>query len=126
MAPDAKAVVREIAPLAGAPKLAREIDPNQDGLQEPFDLSIDPTERFKDGTIAVTYRFQLSAMEPEKLIIAVSEICPRLCFVLGTVDPASNEASSLLAYKGKASQRRLPTRRIDAIYPTHFRRHFRR
>lgn len=99
------------------PNLASKVDTNRDGMQDPFNLSIDPLKRFRDGTTAVTYRFQLSAMEPENFITVLSGLYSRLCFVVGTVDPNSNEASSILAYQGKASQWRLPARRIDAIYP---------
>lgn len=99
------------------PDISKAVNVEIDGMQDPFDLSIDPIKRHRDGTTAVTYRFQLSAMEPENFITVLSEFYPRLCFVVGMVDPNSNEASSILAYRGKASQWRLPNRRIEAIYP---------
>jgi hypothetical protein len=99
-------------------KLARKVSIEKDGMQEPFDLSIEPIRKFRDGTAVVTYRFQLSAMEPENFVTVLSELYASLCFLVGMVDPNTGTAGSILAHRGKASRWQLPVRRIEAIYPS--------
>jgi hypothetical protein len=91
--------------------LAREID----DPQEPSDLVIDQPHRFKDGTIELTYRFQLNAFECETLIAAVSTMYPRLTYVLGTIAPNVDEQSSLLAHAGKVWRWRISNRLKEPI-----------
>jgi len=93
------------------PSLADGIDEAQD----PWDLVIDPPRRFRDGTIEITYRFQLDAFEPENLIAAASTMFPRLMYVLGTVAPSADEQSSLLAHAGKVRRWRISNRIKEPI-----------
>jgi hypothetical protein len=86
-----------------------------DEPQEPWDLVIEPPHRFRDGTIEITYRFQLNAFECENLIIAVSTIYPRLCFVLGVVDPAGDEQSSMMVHAGRVWRWRISNRLKESI-----------
>jgi hypothetical protein len=69
--------------------------------QEPWDLGVDGPELMADGTTEFAYRFQLDDFTCEDLIVAVSTMYPRLCFVLGTVAPNVDEHSSLMAHSGK-------------------------
>ena len=71
-------------------------------LEEPWDLVVDPPEKLTDGLRKVTYGFQLSAFEPEDLIIEVSRLYPRLCFVIGCVAPSVDAQSSLLVHNGRS------------------------
>jgi len=84
--------------------------------EEPWDLVVDPGRRLKDGSLEVTYKFQLSAFEPEDMIIQVSRLYPQLCFVIGCVAPSVDAQSSLLAHHGRSWQWRLPVRRKNAIW----------
>src|SRR5258706_10202 len=61
--------------------------------QEPWDLGVDGPESMTDGTIEFSYRFQLDDFTCEDLIIAVSTMYLRLCFVLGTIAPNVDEHS---------------------------------
>ena len=94
-------------------KQARRFDAE---LEEPWDLSVDPPRRFKDGSLEVTYRFQLGDSEPDDLIIAVSRLYPRLCFVVGCVAPNVDEQSSLLVHKGHSWGWHLSASRKKAIW----------
>lgn len=85
-------------------------------LEEPWDLVVDPARQFEDGSREATYKFQLSAFEPEDLIIEVSRRYPHLCFVVGCVAPSADAQSSLLVHNGRAWQWRLPVRRKNAIW----------
>jgi hypothetical protein len=95
-----------------APQRCGKIDENP---EEPWDLVVDPVQRFKDGTTEVTYRFQLSRFECEELIREVSKLYPQLCFVLGCVARANDEQSSRLMQRGRVSRWRLPDRIREAI-----------
>src|SRR5271167_3122336 len=46
-----------------APQHSGKIDENP---EEPWDLVVDPVQRFKDGTTEVTFRFQLARFECEE------------------------------------------------------------
>jgi hypothetical protein len=88
----------------------------EDDFEEPWDLVVDPVRRFKDGSREVTYRFQLSGFEPEDLILEVSRLYPRLCFVIGCVAPNVDDQSSQLVHDGRRWQWHLPVRRKNAIW----------
>jgi hypothetical protein len=94
------------------PKLARRHDAD---LEEPWDLLVDPARRFKDGSLELTYKFQLSRFEPETLIIDVSRVHSQLCLVLGCVAPHVDDQSSLLVHAGRSWRWRLPARHAEAI-----------
>jgi len=103
------AKLRSLLPVRQAQRLNEE-------LEEPWDLVVDPVRQCKDGSREVTYKFQLSAFEPEHLIIRVSRLHPRLCFVIGCVAPNVDEQSSLLVHRGQTWQWHLPLRRKNAIW----------
>ena len=92
---------------------AREFEPD---IEEPWDLVVEPARPFKDGSRAVTYKFQLSAFEPEDLIIEVSRLYPRLCFVIGCVASSTDTQSSLLVHNGRSWCWCLPVGRKNAIW----------
>jgi hypothetical protein len=92
---------------------ARELEP---ALEEPWDLVVDPVRRLDDGSREITYKFQLSAFEPEEMVIEVSRLYPRLCFVSGSVAPSVDEQSSVLAHNGRSWKWRLPVRQKNAIW----------
>ncbi len=94
------------------PQRSAKIDENP---EEPWDLVVDPLQRFNDGTTEVTYRFQLSRFDCEELIRQVSNLYPQLCFVLGCVAPAGDEQSSRLMHRGRVSRWRLPDWIREAI-----------
>src|SRR5262245_37730493 len=48
---------------------------------QPDELQCDSTRRFKDGSRELTYKFQLSAFEPEELTIRVSRLYPHVLSV---------------------------------------------
>lgn len=68
-------------------------------VEEPWDLVIEGPRRRMDGSLEVAYGFQLGQSEPDDLIVAVSKIFPRLCFVVGCVAPAVDEQSSRLVLR---------------------------
>ena len=84
-------------------------------VEEPWDLVIEAPRRRKDGSLEVTYRFQLGKSEPDDLIVAVSKIFPRLCFVVGCVAPAVDEQSSRLVLNGRSWRWQLSARRKKTI-----------
>jgi hypothetical protein len=84
-------------------------------LEEPWDLVVDPGRRLRDGSLELTYKFQLSEFEIEDLIAEVSRLHPRLCFVVGCVAPDVDEQSSQLIHRGRSWRWRLTTRRREAI-----------
>src|SRR5881296_143622 len=65
--------------------------------EEPWDLVVEQC-RLRDGTVEVTYKFQLSEFECEPLIVAVSKLYPRLCFVLGCVASFVDQQSSMFIH----------------------------
>jgi hypothetical protein len=83
--------------------------------EEPWDLVVEPPRRFRDGTVELTYKFQLSAYEPEVLILAASTVYPLLCFVVACVSPSDDQQYSLLIHRGEKVAWRLPARRKAAI-----------
>ena len=83
--------------------------------EEPWDLVMDPADTITDGTIELTYKFQLDAFECELLVAAISTVYPRLCFVLGTVEPSGDEQSSLMAHSGKVWRWRVSNRLKNII-----------
>ena len=85
-------------------------------LEEPWDLVVEPARQLKDGSRELTYKFQLSAFEPEDLIIRVSRLYPHLYFIIGCVAPSVDAQSSLLVHNGQSWQWRLPVRRKNAIW----------
>ena len=85
-------------------------------VEEPWDLSVDRARRLKDGSLELTYRFQLSAFEPDDLIVEVAKVYPRLCFVIGCVAPNVDEQSSRLVHGGRSWGWRLSSRRKEAIW----------
>lgn len=93
-------------------KQAQRFDPKP---EEPWDLACDPREKLKDGSVELTYRFQLARFEPDALIIAVSRLYPRLCFVLGCVAPNVDEQSSRLVHNGRSRMWRLSERHKKAL-----------
>ena len=82
--------------------------------EEPWDLVVEQ-RRLKDGTVEVTYKFQLSEFECEPLMIAVSKCYPRLCFVLGTVASSVDQQSGMFIHNGQARSWDLSNRRKAAI-----------
>jgi hypothetical protein len=96
------------------PRRARQIDTE---LEEPWDLVVEPTETLKGSSVELTYKFQLSEFEPDDLILEVSKLYRRLCFVLGCVAPDVDEQSSRLIQAGRRSREwRLPAKRKAAIW----------
>jgi hypothetical protein len=91
--------------------VARRVAPEP---EEPWDLVVEQ-RRLKDGTVTVTYKFQLSEFECESLMIAVSKRYPRLCFVLATVAPSVDQQSSMFIHNGQARSWDLSNRRKTAI-----------
>jgi hypothetical protein len=85
-------------------------------LDDPFDLVVDPMRKLKRGMVELTYKFLLSDGEPKPLLIELSRIYPRLCFVLGWVDPNSDDKAGCFIYKGRSKTWRLPTSHIRAIF----------
>lgn len=83
--------------------------------QEPWDLSL-YRRRHKDGTRELDFAFQLDSFECESLVVAVSRLYPRLCFVLGTIAPSVDEHSSLLAHNGRCWRWKIPTKRAEEIF----------
>ena len=83
--------------------------------EEPWDLVVEQC-RLRDGTVEVTYKFQLSEFECEPLIVAVSKLYPRLCFVLGCVASFVDQQSSLFIHDGQTWSWDLPSRRKAAIW----------
>lgn len=84
-------------------------------LEEPWDLIIDPVKRRRDGMVEVTYKFQLSRSEPDALILAVSMLYPRLCFVVGCVALDVDEQSSRFVHNGRSWRWHIPATRTEAI-----------
>jgi len=95
--------------IPGAPEF-------DDEVEEPWDLSVGRARRLRDGSLELTYRFQLSAFEPDDLIVEVAKVYPRLCFVLGCVAPTVDEQSSRLVHGGRSWGWRLSSRRKEAIW----------
>ena len=85
-------------------------------ITEPWDLSIDPVERVKSGMVERVYRFQLRHYEPDPLLVEVSRQYPRLCLVLGWVDPNSDDQASRFIHAGRSSIYRLSQRRKRSFY----------
>jgi hypothetical protein len=83
--------------------------------EEPWDLVLERS-RLGDGTVEVTYKFQLSRFECAPLIVAISTRYPRLCFVLGCVAPSVDQQSSLFIHNGHSWSWTLPNRRKRAIW----------
>lgn len=85
-------------------------------VEEPWDLVVDRARRMADGTVEITYRFQLKRYDPDDLIVAVSRQYPRLCFVLAAVGPSFDEQSSRFIHSGRSSLWRLPAARKAVIF----------
>jgi hypothetical protein len=99
--------------LSGLPAMwARRLDRD---ITDPWDLSLDRPVRFARGMIERTYRFQLRHYEPDSLLAEVSKQYPRLSFVLGWVDPNSDDQASRFIHAGHSVLYRLPERRKRAI-----------
>ncbi len=101
-------------------KLSARVAPKNgsfEDLEEPWDLAVDRLERYPDGTVQLTYRFQtdLRCSDCEVLTKALSRIYPRLCFVLGSIAPCADEQISLLAYQGRIRRWRLPDKRKQVL-----------
>ena len=64
----------------------------------------------------MTYGFQLDTSEPDALIVAISKVFPRLCFVVGCVAPNVDEQSSRLMLNGRSWRWQLSARRKKAIW----------
>jgi hypothetical protein len=80
-------------------------------ITEPWDLSIDPPERLEGGMIERIYRFQLRHYEPDSLLVEISRQYPKLCFVLGWVDPNADDQASRFIHVGRSPLYRLSQRR---------------
>ena len=100
--------LKALLPVAVARRVAREI-------HEPSDLVLEQ-RRLRDETVEVTYKFQLSGFECEPLIVAVSKLYPRLCFVLGCVASFVDQQSSMFIHTGQSWSWNLPSRRKAAIW----------
>jgi hypothetical protein len=85
-------------------------------VTNPWDLSVDRPVRLKRGLIERTYRFQLRHYEPDTLLIKVSKQYARLCFVLGWVDPNSDDQASRFIHSGRSVLYRLPERRKRVLH----------
>jgi hypothetical protein len=83
--------------------------------EEPWDLVVERPRRLNHKTVEVTYKFQLSAYEPEALILAASTVYPQLSFVVACVSPADDQQYSFFIHRGKKLCWRLPGRRKSAI-----------
>jgi len=80
-------------------------------ITEPWALSLDRPVRLKGGMLERAYRFQLSHYVPDALLVQVSKQYPRLCFVLGWVEPNIDEQASRFIHAGHSSLYRLPEKR---------------
>ena len=89
------AKLRTLLPSKDARKFSEE-------PEQPWDLVVEAPRRLKDGSLEVTYKFQLGRSEPDDLIVAVSKVFPRLTFIVGCVAPSVDQQSSGLVYKGQA------------------------
>ena len=69
---------------------------NPDGVSPP-----EGEARQRPGFMDLEYRFSLVRFEPDDLLIQVSRLFPRLCFVLGWVAPANDEAASKFIQSGE-------------------------
>jgi hypothetical protein len=96
-------------PTSWATRLNREVT-------NPWDLSVDRPVRLKGELIERTYRFQLRHYEPDTLLIKVSKQYARLCFVLGWVDPNSDDQASRFIHSGHSVLYRLPERRKRVLH----------
>src|SRR5262245_9345383 len=83
--------------------------------EEPLDLLAERLKRHPDSTVELSYGFQLSRVEPDALIRAVSRRYPRSCFVLGMVAPSADEQCSSFIQNGKARGWCLPESRKAKI-----------
>ena len=84
-------------------------------VTEPWELSVDAPVRLEQAMVERTYRFQLTHYEPDTLLIEVSNQYPQLCFVLGWVDPNSDDQASRFIHAGRSSLYRLSLRRKRAL-----------
>ena len=84
------------------------------GLDEPREPWDDWNESNPDGVnppqaearqdsrfIDLEYNFSLVRYDPEPLLIRISELFPRLCFVLGSVAPSVDESASKFIHAGE-------------------------
>jgi hypothetical protein len=90
---------------------------NQDGVGPP-----DQEARQQPGLVDLTYRFSLVRFEPDDLLIHVSRLLPRLCFVLGWVAPANDEAASKFIQNGKALEHQLSDTARESLREDAYRR----
>ncbi len=82
---------------------------------EPGDLTCERLVIGKNGNGQKIYRFMLSRYEPDLLLIEISKLFPRLCFILGWVAPNIDEAASKFIRTGTARQYRMPGKRRSEI-----------
>jgi len=82
---------------------------------EPLDLDVGSTRDLQHGMVEVVYSFQLRGAEIEPLLIEVSRHYPRLCFILGTVSPSTDEQESRLIDNGREQLWQLPASQKEKI-----------
>ena len=69
---------------------------NPDGVNPPrAEARSDP------GFMDLEYNFSLVRFDPEPLLICISGLFPRLCFVLGWVAPSADEAAGKFIHNGE-------------------------
>ena len=71
------------------------------GWFEPLDLFVDPITKLEDGMAEVVHGFEFRGAEIEPLLVETSRLYPRLCFVLGTISPATDDQESRFINHGR-------------------------
>lgn len=83
--------------------------------QEPYDLTSESLVMEKNGNGYKSYSFMLNYYDPELLLIEVSKIFTRVCFILGWVAPHADQAGSELIRKGAARRYNMSGKRRSEI-----------
>jgi hypothetical protein len=87
----------------------------KDQPEEPWELCVEALGHLGPGVAQHTYRFE-TGWEPDRLLVELSSELPRLCFVLGSVDPASDTQESLFIHRGHLQRYRLSNKLKEAFY----------
>jgi hypothetical protein len=90
---------------------------NPDGVGPPH-----AEARHHPGFMDLEYNFSLVRFEPDDLLVQVSRLFPRLCFVLGWVAPANDEAGSRFIQNGDVLERWLSDAERESLRDDAYRR----
>jgi hypothetical protein len=85
-------------------------------IVDPWDLTVDRPVKVTRRLAERSYRFMLDRYEPDELLRQVSRQYPRLCLVLGWVDPASDTQASRLIHAGRSRLYELSERQKIRLY----------